>query len=58
MQIKRRDFLKGALASVAAGFLPSRTIAAQPDRDADKSPRQDWFEGIDTWLWGHAVLRA
>ena len=30
MRIKRRDFLKGALASVAAGFLPSRTIAAQP----------------------------
>ncbi len=31
MQIKRRDFLKGAIASIGAGLLPSRTIAAQPE---------------------------
>lgn len=31
MHIKRRDFLKGALASFGAGLMPRRTIAAQPE---------------------------
>lgn len=31
MQLKRRDLLKGAIASIGAGLFPGQTIAAQPE---------------------------
>lgn len=32
MRLKRRDFLKGALASCGAGLLPGRTLATEPSK--------------------------